>query len=189
MKPKPPAVEDLRRWLTVADLTYDQLAEALGVTRAAVQNWMVGQDTPKLETAVVLESLTGGAVLARSWAAPAAVKTRVAEAREALAVRKRPQVEPRWYLSAKAIREYLGIVGRPDDDGGPEWARAERELAGLCDQAHPVGETRSGMQRWRTPSPLRLQLIVSTEPRREGPQPQLVGVLPATGSRPRSPAR
>lgn len=83
---------------------------------------------------------------------------------------------PRWYLSAKAIREYLAIVGRTDDDGGPEWGRAERELAAICDAAHPVGETASGLQRWRGGRPLRLQLIVSTARMPEGELPQLVGV-------------
>lgn len=83
---------------------------------------------------------------------------------------------PRWYLSAKAIREYLAIVGRADDDGGPEWGRAERELARICAAAHLVGETASGLQRWRGGRPLRLQLIVSTAHRPEGDLPQLVSV-------------
>lgn len=82
----------------------------------------------------------------------------------------------RWYLSAKAVREYLAILGRADDDGGPEWGRAERELAALCEAAHLVGTTRGGLQRWRTGRPLRLTLVVSTSVRPEGPLPQLVGV-------------
>lgn len=84
----------------------------------------------------------------------------------------------RWYLSAKAIREYAAIVGRPLDDGGPLWARVERELAAACDAAHLLpGLTQEGHQRWRTGRPLRLQLVVSTQQRDEGTLDQLVGVL------------
>lgn len=87
-------------------------------------------------------------------------------------------MKARWYLSAKAVREYLKLVGRVDDDGGPEWARAERELAKLCAGAHLLERpSRSGHQQWRTGRPLRLTLIVSTEKREEGPLDQLVGIV------------
>lgn len=90
----------------------------------------------------------------------------------------------RWYLSAAAIRQYLEVMRRADDDGGPEWGRAEQELAALADSAHQVLQpdgtpalTRGGHQRWRTGRPLRLQMIVSTSERVEGDLPQLVSVV------------
>src|SRR5690606_18712961 len=73
-------------------------------------------------------------------------------------------------------------MGREDDDGGPAWGRAERELASMAELAHYVGVTRTGFERWRTGRPLRLTLIVSPSQRPEGELPQLVGVTAAHGS-------
>lgn len=86
-----------------------------------------------------------------------------------------------WYISARAVREYLAIVGRPDDDGGPEWSRAENELQAMGQKALGGGQLRklvpgTTLLRYRGPKPLRLGLLVSEEPRAEGPLPQLVSV-------------
>lgn len=95
----------------------------------------------------------------------------------------------RWYLSAAAVRSYLQLAGLEDDDGGPQWAQAERELAAHCDAAHLVREEPARQrQDWRTGRvqvggrPQRLDLIVSTARRPEGPLPQLISVR-AKGAR------
>lgn len=89
----------------------------------------------------------------------------------------------RWYLSAAAIREYLAIAGLPDDDGGPNWGRAERELGAHAEAARQSGSNnhslifRTGRVRVgdRTKS-TRLELFVRHTPREEGGLPQLVAV-------------
>ena len=93
-----------------------------------------------------------------------------------------------WYLSARAIREYLAMVGRRDDDGGPEWARAEAELhewSHRVTATQPGTPTRSGdgsLVQYRGPRPLRAQLIVSRARREEGPLDQLVSVRPGSAA-------
>jgi hypothetical protein len=81
----------------------------------------------------------------------------------------------RWYLSATALREYAQAAGLPLDDGGPQWAAAERALAALCDSAR-LAQDEGHRQIWRAPGPDRWELTVSTVPRPEGPLPQLVRV-------------
>lgn len=84
-----------------------------------------------------------------------------------------------WYISARATREYLALTGRPDDDGGPEWQRAESEIQEIARRATVTqrGHPGSGdLVAYRGPKPLRLGFVVSTTPRKEGPLPQLVSV-------------
>lgn len=93
-----------------------------------------------------------------------------------------------WYISARAVREYLALMRRPVVEDGPEWERAEAELlamaAGVAElerlgvkSPKPVrGHT--DLFAHRGPRPLRLQLIVSTAVRAEGALPQLVSVRP-----------
>lgn len=91
-----------------------------------------------------------------------------------------------WYLSARAVREYLALMRRKDDDGGPEWSRAEDELRAMAENCLERERTGIRLPRphrgkpdlivYRGPSPLRLQLIVSTTKRPEGDLPQLVSV-------------
>lgn len=95
----------------------------------------------------------------------------------------RPVTTPRWYLSAAAVREYLAIAGYVDDDGGPAWGRAERELAEHGAVAHLVSEDHARQrQLWRTgrvqvgQRRTRLELTVSTTPRPEGDFDQLIHV-------------
>lgn len=92
-----------------------------------------------------------------------------------------------WYISAHAVRRYLALVRRPVVDDGPEFTRAERALAEMAAQVvedvragiKRPREIRPGLLKYRGPRPLRLGLMVSTEPRPEGPLPQLVDVLPS----------
>jgi len=95
-----------------------------------------------------------------------------------------PSAPPyRWYFSATAVRQYLDLAGLRDDDGGPNWLRAERELgahtaaareAGHSDKyvVYRTGRVRVGDQ----PRSTRLEFYVSHTPREEGDKPQLVVV-------------
>lgn len=83
----------------------------------------------------------------------------------------------RWYISARAVREYAAIVRRPVDTDD-DFADREDELIDLCAAAHHQRDQRNGLQLWRTGRPLRLRLLVSPTPRPEGDLPQLVSVLP-----------
>jgi hypothetical protein len=88
----------------------------------------------------------------------------------------------RWYLSAACVREYAAIARLPLDDGGPQWAAAERELAAHCDVARLAEDGPGPRQLWRTGNrdvggrKIRLEMTVATSPRPEGPLPQLVRV-------------
>lgn len=88
-----------------------------------------------------------------------------------------------WYISAKAVKDYLAITGRPDDDGGPEWERAEKELVSIARQLIADGKLgkpqRSGAVEYRGRKPMRLRIIVSFERRAEGDKPQMIAVRAA----------
>jgi hypothetical protein len=86
-------------------------------------------------------------------------------------------IRGRWYISARAVREYAAIVRRPVEAEEDFLAR-EGELLGLIAGAHRQRVQDNGLELWRTGRPLRLRLLVSHEPRPEGPLPQLVRVLP-----------
>lgn len=85
-----------------------------------------------------------------------------------------------WYISARAVHEYLDIVGRPRTD--EVFFAAEHELVDITTRVVERGaearELPSGLLQYRGGRPLRLRLIVSTEARPEGPARQLVSVLP-----------
>lgn len=93
-----------------------------------------------------------------------------------------------WYISAYAVQRYLALTHQPIVTAGPEWGRAERELMKIAekvaaDVAAGVKQARQikpGLVRYRGPRPLRLGLIVATDPRPEGDKPQLVDVLPSS---------
>jgi hypothetical protein len=90
-----------------------------------------------------------------------------------------------WYISARAVRDYLALRGRQIVDDGPAWDRAERELIEMAAATVASGrEPRAldtGALRYRGPKPLRLGLVVVPAPRVEGDLPQLVRVLPSHG--------
>jgi hypothetical protein len=88
-----------------------------------------------------------------------------------------------WYLSAAAMREYLAIGQLRDDDGGPNWVRAERELKAHALAAREVSREgdraifRTGRVRIGDRAKAeRLEFRVSFSHRPEGPLPQLVSV-------------
>lgn len=87
-----------------------------------------------------------------------------------------------WYVSARAVREYLALTGRPPVDDGPVWDEAEDELIDIAERTVAADRRprvlRSGLVQYRGPRPLRLRLIVAPKPRAEGSLPQLVQVLP-----------
>lgn len=87
------------------------------------------------------------------------------------------------YIPAAIMREYLAIMGRRDDDGGPMWAEAQQDIIALLAEARRVGEpSKSGAVTFRTGriqtarGSRRLELSVSYQQRPEGPLPQLVRV-------------
>ncbi len=84
-----------------------------------------------------------------------------------------------WYLSARAIREFLALTNR--DANEDNFADGEDELATLCSGAHHVRNQDNGLQLWRGPQPGRYRLLVSTARRSEGDLPQLVSVLAESG--------
>lgn len=73
----PPAAALVRTWLGELGKTQDWLAAALGLKPQSVWAWLSGSTAPVLETAVVLERLSDGAVPATSWADPREVSARV----------------------------------------------------------------------------------------------------------------
>ncbi|MBN1610856.1 MAG: hypothetical protein JW940_29765 [Polyangiaceae bacterium] len=82
-----------------------------------------------------------------------------------------------WYLSARAVRDYLVLTGRdPKDEDA--FASGEDELAELVRRAQFVRTQDNGLQQWRLTGTPRLRLLVSTRARPEGNLPQLVRVLP-----------
>ena len=89
-----------------------------------------------------------------------------------------------WYLSAAAVREYLSIAGIPDDDDGPNWRRAERELADHARNSREVGpngrtvlyRTNGKVPTGTRQRPTRLEFSVSFADRHEGELPQLIHV-------------
>jgi hypothetical protein len=87
-----------------------------------------------------------------------------------------------WYISARAVTEYLAITDRDSDGEDAAFFRAEQELAALATKIVAAGKTGkeldSGAYQFRGGKPLRLRLIVSYERRDEGDLPQLVMVKP-----------
>ena len=92
----------------------------------------------------------------------------------------------RWYISAKAVREYMAIAGMHPADDGPDFDRAEEALGKTSLEARLCKSTESGTEIWLARVPLpraggrggttRLDLYVRPSPRGEGSKPQLVRV-------------
>jgi hypothetical protein len=89
----------------------------------------------------------------------------------------------RWYFTATATREYLALAGLQNDDGGPNWLRAERELGEHTRSAREASHNDTGLI-FRTgrvrvgdrTKNVRLEFTVRHTPRTEGDLPQLVRV-------------
>lgn len=88
-----------------------------------------------------------------------------------------------WYISARAIKEYLTLTNR-DPNNEDHFAAGEDELAMVCSGAHHVRNQDNGLQLWRARPPERYRLLVSTARRNEGDLPQLVSVLAETSAEP-----
>lgn len=94
-----------------------------------------------------------------------------------------------WYISARAVRDYLALTGRPAVSDGPVWDRAEDELIRIAIEA--VAAVREGRRQpksmetgaslYRGAKPTQWRLIVTPS---RGPRdlPQLVSVQPAWGT-------
>lgn len=94
-----------------------------------------------------------------------------------------------WYISARAVREYAAILGVDASVDEADFDRCEDELVsiarvakfgtcrdnGLLEYRGKVPPESRRLLRSRTDED-RLTLLVSTEPRPEGPLPQLVSV-------------
>lgn len=85
-----------------------------------------------------------------------------------------------WYISARAVREYLAIVGHTESEDA--FFSAEQDLIDITSRVVERGaeprELPSGLLQYRGGRPLRLRLVVSVEQRPEGPARQLVSVFP-----------
>ena len=91
-----------------------------------------------------------------------------------------------WYISVRAVRDYLAIQRCPDVTDGPVFERAEEELIAMTTETATSGREprpmESGAMIYKGPRPLRLRFVVVSAPREEGDRPQLVNVWPAGGA-------
>lgn len=88
-----------------------------------------------------------------------------------------------WYITVAAVRQYMAIMDYGGGTDGPIFDRAAIELENLCEQAKLARDVGPGQQSqlWRVKATVRgkrtrLELVVSTEQRAEGPLPQLIAV-------------
>lgn len=88
-----------------------------------------------------------------------------------------------WYISAAAVKQFMSIMGYVGSTDDPVFDRAAIELEDACEQARLArdADDKSPYQQWRVKWTVRgkrsrLELIVSTEKRPEGPLPQLIAV-------------
>lgn len=90
-----------------------------------------------------------------------------------------------WYISARAVQDYLAIMRRQAVTEGPIWDEAERELIDLATAAatREPKPYNDGALQYRGGRPLRLRFIVTHARRKEGDLPQLVRVLPDNDGR------
>ena len=84
------------------------------------------------------------------------------------------------YITAAAVRQYMAIQGYEGSSHGPVFDLAAIELENLCESAKPSGSVRKVLN-YRVAATIRgvrsrLELTVSTETKKEGDMPQLIGV-------------
>lgn len=82
-----------------------------------------------------------------------------------------------WYVTMRAVEDYLRLTGRDPQTDDETWETANRELEGLVAEAHYVKTLDTGAEVWRGKRPLRLTFHVTIGQREEGDAPQLVRVL------------
>lgn len=89
-----------------------------------------------------------------------------------------------WYISVRAVQDYLALCHRPAVTDGPAFDRASGELIAIAEATVASGRipttTDTGALRYRGPKPLRCQLLVMPS-LVAGRLPQLVRVLPSHG--------
>lgn len=98
--------------------------------------------------------------------------------RAALLADGRPSTRGPWFITARAVREYLELTGRePTEEAFPDGEDELLEIAADESRRHLVRVQDNGQELWRLRGKPRLRLLVATNPRPEGPLPQLVRVL------------
>lgn len=85
-----------------------------------------------------------------------------------------------WYITVAAVREFQEILGLPEDNDGPGFDGAAKQLDEICRQAK-LAKDEGHRQIYRVKALIRgkvarLELTVATGQRPEGPLPQLVRV-------------
>lgn len=86
---------------------------------------------------------------------------------------------PRWYFSARAVREWAELISRPAESDA-DFADREEELMAAAASARLQREQENGLELWRMGRPYQFRLMVSKAKRAEGELPQLVSVLPSS---------
>lgn len=61
------AIKKLRSWLKVAEMSQGGLADAIGVQRASMSQWLAGKHPPNIKAAAAIEKRTGGLVTMQDW--------------------------------------------------------------------------------------------------------------------------
>jgi DNA-binding transcriptional regulator YdaS (Cro superfamily) len=69
---------NLREWLRLNNVGQAEFARHIGVTQGPISKFIAGHVLPSLETAVLIESATGGAVKPASWVRSVASKAEAA---------------------------------------------------------------------------------------------------------------
>lgn len=62
-----PSHKNLEKFRMHNDLTLQNLAEFLGVSRECVRRWEIGLNRPNIKNALKIEEITNGEVKARGW--------------------------------------------------------------------------------------------------------------------------
>lgn len=85
-----------------------------------------------------------------------------------------------WYVSVRAVQDYLRLSGQPVVSDGAAFDRAAKELStlavGLSAKGPTGSEQDSGAMVYREARPRRWRYYVQPAPREEGDRPQLVRV-------------
>ncbi len=66
-RPRSSTQTSLSKWIDGSGRTREQVAKALGVTKASLDRYCRGERTPTLGAVLAIEKITRGAIPARSW--------------------------------------------------------------------------------------------------------------------------
>lgn len=85
-----------------------------------------------------------------------------------------------WYITVRAVRDYLRLTGQPDVTDGPVFDRAAAEIGEIAAKLDAKGPTpqvtESGARIYREGRPRCWRYTVKPAPRAEGSSPQLVRI-------------